>query len=124
MPIAHILAGLPLATTQITPQVPSSPASHFSGEQRLVRDVCRFAALLCKLSTAGPTCSGALTLVELSGGHGAGVLQGVSPTYRHDLESVFYIFLWVCVCRGAERFSRGKASHDRVLTSWYTGDYE
>jgi len=23
-----------------------------------------------------------------------------------------------------ERFSSGKVSHDRVLTSWYTGDYE
>jgi hypothetical protein len=52
------------------------------------------------------------------------VLQGVSHTYRHDLESFFYVFLWLCVRRGAERFSRRKVSPYRVLTSWYTGDHE
>lgn len=30
------------------------------------------------------------------------VLQGNGHTYRHDLESFFYVFLWMCIRYGYE----------------------
>lgn len=30
------------------------------------------------------------------------VLRGTTHTYRHDLESIFYVFLWVVICYGQE----------------------
>ncbi|KAI9779875.1 MAG: hypothetical protein M1816_003322 [Peltula sp. TS41687] len=52
------------------------------------------------------------------------VLKGVSHTYRHDLESFFYVFLWVCILHGWV-FSghRHKQRQSRYLRKWYQGDY-
>jgi len=37
-------------------------------------------------------------------------LDGVSHTYRHDLESFFYVFLWTCICYGWRVERRGGQS--------------
>ena len=53
------------------------------------------------------------------------VLLGYSHTYRHDLESFFYVLLWVCARHGLDfiKSSTGqpKRSH---FARWYTGSYE
>ncbi|KAJ8113967.1 hypothetical protein ONZ43_g5016 [Nemania bipapillata] len=46
------------------------------------------------------------------------VLEGKSHTYRHDLESLFYVFLWVIIRNGQEHVPN--TSH---LRSWYRGSY-
>jgi hypothetical protein len=51
------------------------------------------------------------------------VLNGLSHTYRHDLESFFYVFLWICIRRGWESYSPSKIPEDSLLTGWYTGSY-
>ncbi|KAI9861265.1 MAG: hypothetical protein M1813_005438 [Trichoglossum hirsutum] len=52
------------------------------------------------------------------------VFLGVSHTYRHDLESFFYVLLWLCGRRGWDFVNRVR---DRptpsLLTKWYTGSY-
>lgn len=42
-------------------------------------------------------------------------------TYRHDLESFFYVFLSVCVRYGWEKV---KAPKEHPLSAWYTGKLE
>ncbi|KAI9640307.1 hypothetical protein NHQ30_011357 [Ciborinia camelliae] len=56
------------------------------------------------------------------------VLEGNGHTYRHDLESFFYVFLWMCVRYGYE--GTGKPKHNKLiklktnlLRGWYTGTY-
>ena len=55
------------------------------------------------------------------------VLRRVSHTYRHDLESFFYVLLWMCARRAWEREFECKLA-DRpkrnILTKWYTGSYD
>ena len=55
------------------------------------------------------------------------VLRRVSHTYRHDLESLFYVLLWMCARRAWEREFECKLA-DRpkrnILTKWYTGSYD
>ncbi|MCJ1345689.1 hypothetical protein MMC31_003898 [Peltigera leucophlebia] len=47
------------------------------------------------------------------------VLSGpVTHTYRHDLESFFYVFLWVVIGSGQEGLPRNSR-----LRSWYRGTY-
>ena len=46
------------------------------------------------------------------------VLEGKLHTYRHDLESLFYVFLWVIIRNGQEHVPN--ASH---LRNWYRGSY-
>jgi serine/threonine protein kinase len=46
------------------------------------------------------------------------VLEGKPHTYRHDLESFFYVFLWEIICHHQE------ACHDSQLRAWYTGSYQ
>ncbi|KAI4153240.1 MAG: hypothetical protein L6R39_001622 [Caloplaca ligustica] len=53
------------------------------------------------------------------------VLFGVSHTYRHDLESFFYVLIWLCARQGW-RFSgdsRGQPK-DSMLVRWYAGTYK
>jgi hypothetical protein len=54
------------------------------------------------------------------------VLQKIDHTYRHDLESFFYVLIWICARRVWEREFKCKLA-DRpkksILTKWYTGDY-
>jgi hypothetical protein len=50
------------------------------------------------------------------------VLEGKGHTYRHDLESFFYVFVWVCIRYGYE----GKTAmrpKSNILRGWYTGMY-
>ena len=55
------------------------------------------------------------------------VLRRISHTYRHDLESFFYVLLWICGRRAWERGYRCKAAHqprESMLSKWYTGSYK
>jgi len=71
------------------------------------------------------------------------VLQGKCHTYRHDLESMFYVFLWMCIRCGHEgaddKEKRGgktaqpdepkatkkvRPTKSSILRDWYTGDYK
>ena len=53
------------------------------------------------------------------------VLLSFSHTYRHDLESFFYVLLWVCASHGWDfiqnQNGRPKGS---MFTGWYTGTYK
>jgi hypothetical protein len=56
------------------------------------------------------------------------VLEGNGHTYRHDLESFFYVFLWMCVRYGYEGMGRQKLNKlmrpkTNILRGWYTGTY-
>ncbi|PHH87414.1 hypothetical protein CDD83_8906 [Cordyceps sp. RAO-2017] len=52
------------------------------------------------------------------------VLQGISHTYRHDLESFFYVLLWLCGRRGWEFLrSQKEQPTPSLLTKWYSGSY-
>lgn len=69
-----------------------------------------------------------MCLVELGKGH----------TYRHDLESFFYVFIWMCIRYGHNGEHDGEESAApsskpnkrrvrpmkfSILQDWYTGDY-
>ncbi|KAJ2901648.1 uncharacterized protein MKZ38_001607 [Zalerion maritima] len=56
------------------------------------------------------------------------VLEGKGHTYRHDLESFFYVFVWMCIRYGYEGTGRQKPSKvvrpkTNILRGWYTGLY-
>ncbi len=55
------------------------------------------------------------------------MLRNVSHTYRHDLESFFYVLLWICGRRVWDRGFRCR-SNDRptesILTMWYSGSFK
>ncbi|PQE24972.1 serine threonine- kinase Sgk2 protein [Rutstroemia sp. NJR-2017a BVV2] len=56
------------------------------------------------------------------------VLEGNGHTYRHDLESFFYVFLWMCIRYGYEGIGRQKLNtlmrpKTNILRGWYTGTY-
>ena len=66
------------------------------------------------------------------------VLQGKGHTYRHDLESLFYVFIWMCIRYGHEdvvdveetntpslKSNKRKVRPIRTsrLRVWYTGTY-
>ena len=52
------------------------------------------------------------------------VLLGISHTYRHDLESFFYVLLWLCGRRGWEFVNRLKdRPADSMFTDWYNDSY-
>ncbi|KAL8897148.1 MAG: hypothetical protein Q9207_007359 [Kuettlingeria erythrocarpa] len=55
------------------------------------------------------------------------VLRRIAHTYRHDLESFFYVLLWMCARRTWERGFECKPE-DRpernILTKWYTGSFD
>ena len=48
------------------------------------------------------------------------VLEGVSHTYRHDLESFFYALLWTCVSYG---WGKNKKPKVHPLRRWYNDDF-
>ncbi|KAH8755101.1 kinase-like domain-containing protein, partial [Diaporthe sp. PMI_573] len=52
------------------------------------------------------------------------VLLGISHTYRHDLESFFYVLIWQCVRRGWEFLNKPVDHSNSKLRAWYTGNYE
>lgn len=47
--------------------------------------------------------------------------SGIEHTYRHDLESFFYVFLSVCIRYGWEDCI---APNQNPLSTWYTGKFE
>jgi len=57
------------------------------------------------------------------------VLQGKGHTYRHDLESFFYVLIWMCIRHGHNdvRDGQGSKKTGPLVTSrlrrWYTGTY-
>ncbi|KHN95316.1 serine/threonine-protein kinase Sgk2 [Metarhizium album ARSEF 1941] len=53
------------------------------------------------------------------------VLRGVDHTYRHDLESFFYVLLWMCArCSWSIRFSgEGKPPRESLLRKWEVGSF-
>ena len=66
------------------------------------------------------------------------VLQGKGHTFRHDLESLFYVFIWMCIRYGHEEVAdvegtggpSSKSNKRKVrpiktsrLRGWYTGTY-
>ncbi|KAL8938554.1 MAG: hypothetical protein Q9216_003822 [Gyalolechia sp. 2 TL-2023] len=54
------------------------------------------------------------------------VLNRIDHTYRHDLESFLYVFLWICARRVWERGFQCKKTNRHptdALTSWYTGSF-
>ena len=53
------------------------------------------------------------------------VLQGIDHTYRHDLESFFYVLVWLCARRGWDfcRNPNGRPKESR-LRRWYTGSFK
>ncbi|PGH23710.1 hypothetical protein AJ80_02316 [Polytolypa hystricis UAMH7299] len=53
------------------------------------------------------------------------VLLNIDHTYRHDLESFFYVLIWQCTLRGWEFVSNpGSQPKPSLLTRWYMGSYE
>lgn len=56
-----------------------------------------------------------------------GVLRGLLHTYRHDLESFFYVLLWVCAYRVWEkefRCRRADRPKESRLKRWYKGSFD
>jgi hypothetical protein len=51
-----------------------------------------------------------------------GVLKGESHTYRHDLESIFYVFLWTIILYPQR--TNPKLPIPRTLQRWYEGTYQ
>ena len=55
------------------------------------------------------------------------VLQKVAHTYRHDLESFFYVLIWICARRVWEveyHCSVSDRPKESRLRKWYTGTFE
>ena len=53
------------------------------------------------------------------------VLLGIDHTYRHDLESFFYVLIWLCARRGWDlcRNPNGRPKESR-LRWWYNGSFK
>ncbi|VCU39555.1 Bgt-50486 [Blumeria graminis f. sp. tritici] len=45
----------------------------------------------------------------------------VSHSYRHDLESIFYVLLWICI---QSHWPDNKSPHSAFLRKWYSGAAE
>ncbi|KID73425.1 uncharacterized protein G6M90_00g062590 [Metarhizium brunneum] len=54
------------------------------------------------------------------------VLRGVDHTYRHDLESFFYVLLWMCArCSWSNRFGgEEKPPRESLLRKWGIGSFK
>lgn len=52
------------------------------------------------------------------------VLLGISHTYRHDLESFFYVLIWQCARRGWTLSGKSGNAGESMLTDWYSGSYQ
>ncbi|KAH6634732.1 hypothetical protein B0J18DRAFT_453423 [Chaetomium sp. MPI-SDFR-AT-0129] len=65
-------------------------------------------------------------MVGTPGFEAIGALRGDAFTYRHDLESLFYVFLWIAVGHNAEREDPwrvlAKRSPPSVLLGWLDSD--
>ncbi|SZF00970.1 unnamed protein product [Blumeria hordei] len=45
----------------------------------------------------------------------------VNHSYRHDLESFFYVLLWLCMSNGWENGKKGEKADQEYLSKWFTG---
>ncbi|KAI9655951.1 MAG: hypothetical protein M1829_000461 [Trizodia sp. TS-e1964] len=57
---------------------------------------------------------------------GIGVLLGYEHTYRHDLESFFYVLLWISAHRSWEigfECDSTQRPQNSILKKWYTGNF-
>jgi serine/threonine protein kinase len=61
------------------------------------------------------------TLIGSQGYMAIGILGGDEHTYRHDLESLFYVFLWVAVCHDGQIL--GDAPSQSRLKQWLGNDW-
>lgn len=53
------------------------------------------------------------------------VLLGIDQTYRHDLESFFYVLIWLCARHGWNICENSKSRpKESVLTKWYCGSFK
>ena len=53
------------------------------------------------------------------------VLLGIDHTYRHDLESFFYVLIWLCARRGWDLCGNPKGRPKKnVLKKWYSGSFK
>ncbi|EEH34453.2 hypothetical protein PAAG_05502 [Paracoccidioides lutzii Pb01] len=57
------------------------------------------------------------------------VLHNIDRTYRHDLESFFYVLIWQCARPGWEKLNELQIQgqdqpKDSMLREWYTGTYK
>lgn len=53
------------------------------------------------------------------------VLLGIDHTYRHDLESFFYVLIWLCGRRGWDLCENPKNRPPKsVLTRWYSSNFQ
>ncbi|OAX81630.1 hypothetical protein ACJ72_04029 [Emergomyces africanus] len=52
------------------------------------------------------------------------VLLNVDHTYRHDLESFFYVLIWQCAHRGWGKSKLDRRPKDSMLKEWYTGTFK
>jgi hypothetical protein len=55
------------------------------------------------------------------------VLRQIDHTYRHDLESFFYVLLWICARRTWDSEFECNKKHrpqKSILQNWYTGSYK
>ncbi|EEH33157.2 hypothetical protein PAAG_04210 [Paracoccidioides lutzii Pb01] len=57
------------------------------------------------------------------------VLLNIDHTYRHDLESFFYVLIWQCARHGWEKLNElhghgQDPPKDSMLREWYTGTYK
>lgn len=55
------------------------------------------------------------------------MFQRVAHIYRHDLESFFYVLLWICARRTWEReflCSADDRPKRNILSKWYRGSYD
>ena len=50
------------------------------------------------------------------------VLEGHTHPYRHDLDSFFYVFLWIIIQHNPEGGEK-QLPKESELQEWYTGSY-
>lgn len=91
-------------------------------------ETCGFAGMLIDLDLAkvlGSGRSGARHQIGTMEFMAIEVLQGIDHTYRHDLESFFFVLIWLCARRGWDLYEnpRGRPK-ESVLTQWYSGSFK
>lgn len=70
------------------------------------------------VQTTPPRPSGALHRTGTVEFMAIGVLHGVPHTYRHDLESFWYVFIWLCVYKNSS-----SAARTTPLSRWGAADF-
>ncbi|KAL7903039.1 serine/threonine-protein kinase Sgk2 [Trichoderma sp. SZMC 28014] len=77
----------------------------------------------CKIRDSGP--SGAQHQAGTMQFMAVEVLRMVDHTYRHDLESFFYVLIWMCARQSWRNgFTEGRAPKDSLLREWEIGSFK